>query len=63
MAWQDGGEFWSEQTVVGSGEEESGAPAEICDTISMAVRQALDHAVEPQATQLIGDGAAADSLG
>ncbi len=29
----------------------------------MAVRQALDHAVEAQAAELIGDGASADGLG
>ena len=62
VAWQNGGKARAEEAVVGSGEEESGAPAEIGDAISMAVGQALDHAVEAQPAKLVGDGAAADML-
>ncbi|MBR2813062.1 MAG: hypothetical protein IKE60_00310 [Reyranella sp.] len=63
VARQDGGESWAQKAVVGSSAEESGAPAEVGDAMSMTVRQALDHAVGAQATELIGDGAAADGLG
>lgn len=63
MAGQDGGESGSQESVVGSGEEESGAPSEIGDAISMAVWQTLDHVVQAQAAELISDGAAADGLG
>ena len=49
MTWQDGGEAWAQKAIVGSGEEEGCAPAEIGDAVSMAVGQALDHAVQAQA--------------
>ena len=46
MAGQDGGKSGSQEAVVGSREEEGGAPSEIGDAISMAFRQTLDHAVQ-----------------
>ena len=63
VAGQDGGEAWTQEAVVGSCKEESGAPSAIGDAISMAVGQALDHAVQSHAAKLVGDGAAADVLG
>ena len=63
VARQDGGQSGAQEAVIGSREEESRAPAEIGNAVSMAMRQALDHAVEAQAAELIGDGATADSLG
>ena len=63
VAWQNGGEAGSQEAVVGSCKEESGAPSEIGDAISMAVSHALDHAVQAQAAKLVGYGAAADMLG
>jgi hypothetical protein len=63
MPGEDGGEARAQQAIVGSAEEESDAPAEIGDVISVGVRSALDHAVEAQAAQLIGDGAGAEGVG
>ena len=40
VSGDDCGEAGTEQAVVGSSEEEGGAPAKVCDAISMAVRQA-----------------------
>jgi hypothetical protein len=63
MPGEDGGEARAQQAIVGSAEEESDAPAEIGDLISVSVGSALDHAVQAQASQLIGDGAGAKGVG
>lgn len=62
MPGEHGGEARAQQTVVGSGEEESDPPAEIGDLISVGVGSALDHAVQAQAAQLVGNGAGAKGV-
>ena len=57
---EDGGEARAQQAVVG--EEESDPPAEIGDVISVGVGSALDHAVQAQAAQLVGNGAGAKGV-
>ena len=57
MAGQGCGEARAEEAVVGSGEEQSSAETGIGDVVVVGVWQALDHAVEVQAAQLIGPSA------
>ena len=49
VSGEDRGEAGAQQAIVGSGEEERGARAEIGDAVAMASRHALDHAVQAQA--------------
>src|SRR6266852_4031293 len=60
--WKRGGQSRTQQSVVGAGKEQRCAQAELGDAIAEAVRQALDQAVEAQASQLVGDGALGDRL-
>src|ERR1700692_2134393 len=55
-----GGRCRAEDSVIGAGEEQRGAPSEVGDSIAEAFGQAFDEAVEAQAAELIGDGALGD---
>src|SRR5215471_9891195 len=57
MAGQGCGEAWTEEMIVGSREEQSGAETAVGDLVSVAVWLAVDHAVQAQAAQLVGHGA------
>lgn len=57
-----GGETRAQEAIVEADEEQSGAEAEAGDTISEAVRQAFDQAVQAQAAQLVSNGARGDRL-
>ena len=50
----------AEQAVVGSGEEQGNAQAEVGDVVTEAFGDALDEAVQAEPAQLIGDGALGD---
>src|ERR1700758_2962140 len=55
-----GGRCRAQEAVIGAGEEQRGAQAEVGDAIAQAVGQAFDEAVQAQAAQLISDGALGD---
>src|SRR6266568_2024055 len=63
MAWERGGEAWTEQAIVEAGEEEGDAEAVFSDAISKTPGQAFDHAMEAETAKLVGDGALADCFG
>jgi hypothetical protein len=63
VAWQGCGETWAEETIVGAGEEEGGAEAGVSDAVAVGVWQAFDHAVEPQAAELVGDRTLPECIG
>ena len=50
----DLGEFGPQQAGIGSGKEQRNAQAIWCELIPMAVRNALDDAVEPEAAKVVG---------
>src|ERR1700674_588306 len=57
-----GGRCRAEDSVIGAGEEQRGAPSEVGDPVAEAFGQAFDEAVEAQAAELIGHGALGDLL-
>ena len=57
---QRGGEGRAQQAIVGAGEEQGGAQAEVGDAVAEAVRQPLDQAMQAQAAQLIAHGGLRD---
>jgi hypothetical protein len=54
VAWQGCGKTWAKKTIVGSGEEQSGAETGLGDVVAVGVWPAFDHAVEAQTAELIG---------
>ena len=54
------GDAWTQDAIVGSGEEQGDAAAEVGDLVAEATGDALDQAVETQSAQLVGDGALRD---
>src|SRR4029077_1625850 len=55
-----GGQTWAQEAIVGSGEEQGDAQAEVGDEIAEAVRHALDQAMQAKPTQLVGHRALGD---
>ena len=60
VARKSGGRCRAQDSVIGAGEEQRGAPPEVGDAVAEAFGQAFDEAVEAQAAQLIGHGALGD---
>lgn len=63
VAWEGCGETGAEKPIVGSGKEESGTQTGLGDAVALGVRQAFDHAVEAQASELVGHGAGPEGFG
>src|SRR5882724_2553165 len=57
------GETWAKKTIIGSGEEESGAETGVGDVVALGIWQTLDHTMKAQAAELIGHGTLAEGLG
>src|SRR6516165_7637047 len=62
VAGQRGGQTGAQETIIGSGEKQSSAEAGFGDAVALGVGQALDHAVQAQAAELIGHGAGSEAL-
>jgi len=52
-----GGQTGAQQAIVEADKEQGGSEPGIGDAVAMAAWDALDHAMETKAAQLIGDGA------
>lgn len=63
VVWKGCGEAGADQTAVSPGEEQSGAETGVGHVVAVAVWQALDHAVEAQAAELVSHGALTQGVG
>lgn len=52
--WGDVGQARAQEAGIGASEEESHAPAEVGDLVTVGVRNALDQAMQAQAAQVVG---------
>ena len=60
MIGKGSGEAWTEEAVVGAGEEQGGAEAGRGDAVAEAVGDFFDNPMKPQAAKLIGQSALGD---